>query len=115
MNHYTCRIWLSTLKLGEGDRPLSSVVGVKKDKVRHPGNWSRPCKVPEMGARSLWRWRKISCAAVRPVSGPYSCLKLVPLLMGPLWCGHKFMMSRVSLCVLKRHHCKGITLQAAAC
>ena len=22
---------------------------------------------------------------MRPVSGPYSCLKLVPLLMGPLW------------------------------
>ena len=32
---------------------------------------------------------------MRPVSGPYSCSKLVPLLMGPLWCGHKFMMSRV--------------------
>ena len=53
MNHYTCRIWLSTLKLGGEGPSLSSVVGVKKDKVRHPGNWSRPCKVPEMGARSL--------------------------------------------------------------
>ena len=30
-------------------------------------------------------------------------------------CGHEFMMSGVSLCVLKHHHCKGITLQAAAC
>ena len=84
MNHYTCRIWLSTLDLlfsitslhqrrsstvarfgseigggGPSVVSLSSVVGVKKDKVRHPGNWSRPCKVPEMGARSLWRWRKI--------------------------------------------------------
>ena len=23
---------------------------------------------------------------VAPVSGPHSCLKMVPLLMGPLWC-----------------------------
>ena len=41
------------------DLAFNVEIGVKKDKVRHPGNWSRPCKVPEMGARSLWRWRKI--------------------------------------------------------
>ena len=29
--------------------------------------------------------------------------------------GAPVVMSRVSLCVLKHHHCKGITLQAAAC
>ena len=43
---------------------------------------------------------------MRPVSGPYSGLKLVPLLMGPLWCGHKFMMSRVSIIIARASLCK---------
>ena len=45
-----------------------------------------------------------------PVSGPHSCLKMVPLLMGPLWCSvdiNKVMLSKDFLLRMDRSSLQG--------